>query len=224
MEWEEAPRMRLVIPPGVFRPRPDSHMLAGAVAELVSPGARVLDLCTGSGLLAVTAALAGGRATAVDLSRRAVATARLNARLNGVSVDARRGSLFGPVAGERFDLIVSNPPYIPAPPGSPTTRAARAWDAGSDGRALLDPLCAAAPVHLRPGGALLLVHSQLAGIEATQDACARAGLTCEVLRDQHGPLGAVGRERLEHLMATGVVGAEGETERTAVLLARAPAA
>jgi release factor glutamine methyltransferase len=216
--------MRFAVLPGVFRPRPDSRMLAGAVAELVSPGDRVLDLCTGSGLLAVTAALAGGRATAVDLSRRAVATARLNGRLNGVRVDARRGSLFGPVAGERFDLIVSNPPYIPAAPGAPTTRAARAWDAGSDGRALLDPLCAAAPAHLRPGGALLLVHSQLAGIEATQAACARGGLACEVLRDQHGPLGAIGRERLGHLVATGVIGGDGEAERTAVLLARAPAA
>ncbi|MDQ3409700.1 MAG: methyltransferase, partial [Actinomycetota bacterium] len=93
-----------------------------------------------------------------------------------------------------------------------------------DGRALLDPLCAGAPAHLRPGGALLLVHSQLAGIEATQAACARAGLACAVLHDQQGPLGAIGRERLEHLVAAGVIGGHGETERTAVLLARAPVA
>lgn len=214
--------MRLAVLPGVFRPRPDSRMLAAAVAELVRPGDRVLDLCTGSGLLAVTAALAGARATAVDVSRRAIATARLNGRLNGVRVDARRGSLFEPVAGERFNLIVSNPPYIPAEPGARTTRRARAWDAGPDGRTLLDPLCAAAPAHLRADGALLLVHSQLAGIEATQQACARAGLACSVLCDQYGPLGATGRARIDHLVARGVIGGVHEPERTAVLLARAP--
>ena len=52
--------------------------------------------------------------TAVDVSRRAVLTVRFNARLNGVRVGARRGDLLAAVPGERFDLIVSNPPYLPA--------------------------------------------------------------------------------------------------------------
>jgi ribosomal protein L11 methylase PrmA len=82
-------------------------MLARALrAERLPAGARVLDVCTGSGLLAVTAALGGAQATAVDLSRRAVLCADLNARLNGVRLRALRGDLFAPVRDERFDAIV----------------------------------------------------------------------------------------------------------------------
>jgi release factor glutamine methyltransferase len=146
--------VRLFTLPGVFRPRPDSWMLARAVrAERLPAGARVLDVCTGSGLLAVTAALEGARATAVDLSRRAVLCAALNARLNGVQVRALRGDLFAPVGGERFDAIVSNPPYLPAEDDEvPARGRRRAWDAGRDGRAILDRLCAEAPAHLDAGG------------------------------------------------------------------------
>jgi SAM-dependent methyltransferase len=87
------------------------------------PGARVLDVCTGSGVVALGAALGGAaEVTAVDVSRRAVLTVRLNAALNGVGVGALRGSLFAPVAGRRFDLISSNPPYLPtAGPDLPTS-------------------------------------------------------------------------------------------------------
>ena len=84
--------MRLVALPGVFRPISDTWLLADALdREPLPAGARVLDLCSGSGALAVRAALAGGReVTAVDVSRRAVAAIRLNAALNGVEVRARR--------------------------------------------------------------------------------------------------------------------------------------
>src|SRR3954468_11693866 len=170
--------MRIVTLPGVFRPRPDSWMLARHLCARVRPGASVLDLCTGSGAIAVGAARCGaGPVTAIDVSRRSVATVRINARLNGVRVRALRGDLFGPVAGERFDAIVSNPPYLPAedaelPAGGPE----RAWDAGTDGRVLLDRICAEAPAHLKPNGFLLLVHSSVCGLEPTVAALEHAGL------------------------------------------------
>ena len=102
--------------PGVFKPRSDSRMLADQIRrERLVAGARVLDVCTGSGVLAIAAARAGAsRVTAVDVSWRAVIAAWLNARLNGVRLRVRRGDLLEPVRGERFDLIVSNPPYIPS--------------------------------------------------------------------------------------------------------------
>src|SRR5215211_565792 len=136
--------MRLMTLPGVFRPRPDSWMLARRVADTVRPGMSVLDVCTGSGVLAVAAARAGaGAVTAVDVSRRAVATVRINARLNGVRVRALRGDLFAPVAGERFDVIVSNPPYLPSEDDQlPRHGPQRAWEGGTDGRLLLDRICA----------------------------------------------------------------------------------
>ena len=188
--------MRLVTLPGVFSPISDTWLLADALdREPLPPGARVLDLCSGSGALAVRAALGGRReVVAVDVSRRAVFTIRLNAALNGVRVDARRGDLFAAVAGERFDAIVSNPPYVPAATDAlPSRGRARAWDAGRDGRALLDRVCAGAARHLNPGGVVLLVHSSLLGYEPT--AVALGGLEVDIAVSARGPLGPLMRAR-----------------------------
>jgi release factor glutamine methyltransferase len=150
----------------------------------------VLDVCTGSGALAVSAALAAARSvTAVDVSRRALATVRLNARLNGVRVRTRRGRLLDAVPGETFDLIVSNPPYLPSPGALPTRGTARHTEAGPDGRTLLDRLIAQAPHHLAPGGALLVTHSSVNDEQRTLDRMRDAGLEPEVLERRRGPLG-----------------------------------
>src|SRR5947209_2987455 len=103
-----APTLRLRVLPGVFRPRSDARLLVETMVSARSAeGADVLDVFTGSGVLALSAARAGARSvTAVDVSRRAVATDRLNAALNGLRVDARRGDLFAPVGGRTFDRIV----------------------------------------------------------------------------------------------------------------------
>ncbi|HEY6398067.1 MAG TPA: HemK2/MTQ2 family protein methyltransferase, partial [Solirubrobacteraceae bacterium] len=151
---------------------------------------RVLDVCTGSGMLAVLAATrARSGVVAVDVSARAVLTTRINAKLNGVSVRALRGDLFEPVRGARFDLIVSNPPYLPAPRGSPRHGASRAWKAGPHGRAFIDRICAEAPGHLQPNGTLLLVHSSVCGEQQTLRALAERGLRTTVLTRRRGPLG-----------------------------------
>src|SRR3954471_16648987 len=170
--------MRIVTFPGVLRPPSDAALLGGVMARDGSGlrGREALDLCSGTGILGLTAARLGARATAIDLSRRAVLNARLNARLNRLELEALRGDLFAPVEGRRFDLIVSNPPYIPAPPGTVTNGAARAWDAGPDGRALLDRICDAAATHLRPGGRIPLAPPPpppSAGV-AGSSACPRA--------------------------------------------------
>ncbi|WP_420481579.1 methyltransferase [Actinopolymorpha pittospori] len=90
-------------------------MVAALGRERLPSGARVLDLCTGSGLLAVAAARAGAKeVTAVDISWRAVWTARTNARLRRLPVTVRRGDLGAPVLGERFDLVLANPGRGPA--------------------------------------------------------------------------------------------------------------
>jgi release factor glutamine methyltransferase len=191
--------VRLVTLPGVFRPISDTWLLADALdREALPVAARVLDLCSGSGALAVRAALGGPRreVTAVDVSRRAVLTIQLNAALNGVRVHARRGDLFDAVDGERFDAIVSNPPYVPAETDElPSRGPERAWDAGRDGSALLDRVCAGAPEHLRPGGVLLVVHSSLLGVDPTAEALAAAGLEVDVAANERGPLGPLMRAR-----------------------------
>ena len=197
--------MRIVVLPGVLRPPSDAALLGSVIARDAGElrGATVLDLCTGTGILGLTAARLGARATAVDVARRAVLNARLNARLNGLALEVLRGDLFDPVAGRRFDLIVSNPPYIPAPPGVAPRGAARAWDAGPDGREFLDRICDRAAAHLAPGGRVLLVHSDLADPAETERRLAAHGLRTGIAASHEGTLGPVARERLEYLRSIG---------------------
>ena len=188
--------VRLFAPPGVFKPLSDTWMLAERLREEPAlHGGHLLDLCCGSGALAVAGGLAGaGRVTAVDRSWQAVLATRANARLNGVGVRALCGHLFEPVAGERFDVIVSNPPYVPShdPPGD--SRAPRAaWDGGSDGRGLLDPLCDELAAHLAPGGVALLVQSSLIGEHQTLERLRATGLDAEVAERRRGELGPLMR-------------------------------
>jgi release factor glutamine methyltransferase len=212
--------VRLVTLPGVFRPISDTWLLADALDnEAPGPDARVLDLCSGSGALAVRAALGGAReVTAVDVSRRAVATIRLNAALNGVHVRALRGDLLTAVGGERFDAIVSNPPYVPAARDElPARGRGRAWDAGRDGRALLDRICAQAPGQLRPGGVLLVVHSSLLGYERTAELLSDAGLHVDLAAQQRGPLGPLMNGRRAYLRAQGML-APGQDEEDVLVV------
>ena len=213
--------LRIVVPPGVFRPRSDTWVLARLLAEHTPlPGATVLDVCTGSGAIAVAAAKGGARhVTAVDVSRRAVLTARLNARLNGARVRALRGDVFAPVQGERFDTIVSNPPYLPAADDElPTRGAARAWDAGRDGRALIDRIAEEAPPLVKPGGRLLLIQSSLTGTSATLARLEQAGFEdVEVVFRRRGPLGPLLTERAEELERRGLL-REGEREEELVAI------
>lgn len=214
--------MRLVVLPGVFRPHSDSWLLAKHVRDHLRPGASVVDLCTGSGLLAVTAAANGARdVAAVDVSRRAVLTARLNARLNGVKVDARRGDLLEPLAGRRFDLIVSNPPYVPADADAlPTRGPARAWDAGHDGRALLDRICADAPRQLRPGGVILLIHSDVCDASRTIELLTAASLDSEIVECTRGPLGPLLAQRADELRRKGLLATDADSEELVVIRGR----
>lgn len=213
--------MRLITVPGVFRPRSDSVLLAAIAAQRATPGSSALDPFTGSGILAVAAARAGARATAVDVSRRAVACAALNARLNGVRVRALRGDLFSPVAGQRFDLIVANPPYLPGESDGPVRGAARAWEGGPDGRALIDRLCDAAPSHLEAGGELLLIHSDVCGEQATVKRLEAGGLEVEVLERRRGPLGPLLQARAAKLEDRGLIDADSGEEELIVFSARA---
>jgi HemK-related putative methylase len=135
---EEIDGVPLVVLPEVFNPAVyrTGAMLARAVADWTPPeesrgeAIRVLDLGTGSGVGAVFAARRGFQAVAVDVNPQAVRCARINALLHRQEerIDVRQGDLFSPVAGERFDLVLFNPPFFRGKPASDLDRAWRGTD------------------------------------------------------------------------------------------------
>ncbi len=157
----------LRVTPDVLDPRPDTETLVDWALDLLSehpaPSPAVVDLGTGSGAiaLAIRHRCVAARVVAVDRSAAALAVARGNGERLGLAVDWRCGSWFAPLAGERFELMVSNPPYIRADdPHLPALRhePIEALVAGPDGLADLRLLVDGAPAHLHDGGWLLLEH------------------------------------------------------------------
>lgn len=150
----------------VLVPRADTETLvhwALDLAPVLPARARVADLGTGSGAiaLALRSRQPGWHITATDASAAALAVAQDNALRLGLPLELRQGSWLAPLAGERFDLLVSNPPYIAE--GDPHLPAlahepASALTAGPDGLDDIRWLVAQAPGHLQPGGWLLLEH------------------------------------------------------------------
>ena len=153
----------------VLDPRDDTETLVDWALDLLplataaAASATVLDLGTGSGAIALAVAQQRphARVTAVDASADALAVAGANAQRLGLPVAMRHGSWFAPVAGERFDLILSNPPYIAEGDAHLSALAhepRQALVSGADGLDDLRHIIAHAPAHLRAGGWLLLEH------------------------------------------------------------------
>ncbi|MFJ4923526.1 HemK2/MTQ2 family protein methyltransferase [Streptomyces sp. NPDC088725] len=207
--------------PGVYAPQADTRLLARALrAERIAAGSDVLDVGTGSGALAVLTARTGARVSATDISWRAVLTTRVNAARAGQRVRVRHGDLSMPWHGRTFDLVVSNPPYVPARRARPPLWGrTRAWDAGRDGRHVVDRICSRAPSLLRPHGVLLLVHSGLCGVDSTLRQLAEAGLMCAVTERAYVPFGPVLSQRLPWLRARGLIGAHEDREELVVIRA-----
>lgn len=132
-----------------------STTLAGL--QFTDEVASVLDLGTGCGIQALHARRFAARVVATDISERALDYARLNAELNGVDgIEFRLGDLFAPVAGERFERIVSNPPFV-ITPRRPDVPAYEYRDGGLEGDALVAAVVAGAADHLAPGGTAQLL-------------------------------------------------------------------
>jgi release factor glutamine methyltransferase len=221
--WNQGMLWRL---PGVYPPQADTWLLADVLRlQGLVAGHRVLDVCTGTGALAIAAACAGAASvTAVDLSSRAALTTWLNSRLQGLPVRVLRGDLFTCVAGELFDVVLANPPYVPAHGARlPRHRIGRSWDAGPDGRALLDRICSGVPGVLAEGGTLLLTQSAVADEGRTLEQLERAGLPAVVRARVVQPFGPVLRQRAALLEARGCIAPGQREEELVVIEARSAA-
>jgi Methyltransferase small domain len=131
--------------------------LSLAKAVVRTPVARALDLGVGSGIQSVHLAAHADEIVATDTNPRALALAAATARLNGMSWDLRHGSLFEPVAGERFDLIVSNPPFVVGAGAHDFLYR----DSGMTGDSLCQNIIEQIPDHLQPGGTAQIMANWL---------------------------------------------------------------
>jgi len=163
------------VSPAVLIPRPDTELIVELALERLAPGARLLDMGTGSGAIAVSVAHTrpDAQVTALDVSEEALAVARANAETNGARVRFLRSDWFAALAGESFDLIASNPPYIASGDAHLAQGDLRFEPSGAltdfaDGLSALRTIVQGAPAHLEQGGWLLLEHGydQAASVRA----------------------------------------------------------
>jgi release factor glutamine methyltransferase len=153
---EEVDGLQLVVLPDVFNPK---LLRSGAFlvsqlrrSDLLTGGARVLDLGSGSGACGLAAARRECQVIAVDINPSAVRCTRVNALLNDLDLDARQGDLFAPVERERFDVILFNPPYYRGVPRDDLDHAWRSPD-------VPERFAAELASHLTSDGCALVVHS-----------------------------------------------------------------
>ena len=188
------------VPDDVQPPKAGSRFFCRHLS--VRAGERVLEIGAGLGLAAVLAARAGAVVVATDVVPGAITAVRTNAALNGVQVDARLGDCYAPVAGERFDLVCTNPPQMPTPPGADRDDPQAAADnGGPDGWALLDRVIGGATEHLAPRGRLVFTIFDFLGLKTALAKVEAAGLVPSVLARETQSFPRIGYERLEHLRA-----------------------
>jgi release factor glutamine methyltransferase len=158
--------LRFRVTPEVLIPRPETELLVDVAREKLSGcAARILELGVGSGCIAVTLAkhLPQAAVTGVDVSPGALAVARANAAVHGVTLRLKNGDWFAGLGREQFDFIVSNPPYVAEgdphlAQGDLRFEPRGALASGPDGLGAIRRIVAEAPRHLNPGGWLFLEH------------------------------------------------------------------
>jgi release factor glutamine methyltransferase len=186
------------VPDGVQPPKAGSRFFCNNL--VAAAGERVLEIGGGIGLAAVLLARAGAHVVATDILPDAVEAIRANAALNAVSVDARLGDCYAPVAGERFDLVCANAPQMPTPPGSSRDDPDAAADNGGvDGWAMLDRVIDGAPAHLSPGGRLVFTIFAFLGVKAALAKLEARSLAPRVVAIERQRFPRIGYERLAYL-------------------------
>jgi release factor glutamine methyltransferase len=181
LEWVQG--VPILVTPSVFNPKiPRTGAFLAAqldAVSLVGEQAQVLDMGTGSGVCAVFAARRARRVVAVDINPAAVRCAGVNALLNHLEhrIEVRHGDLFAPVQGERFDLILFNPPFLRGTPRDDRERAWRSTD-------VAERFAAGVHEHLNPGGSVLVVLSTFGKAQVFLDEFRRRGFAISVLAQQ----------------------------------------
>ena len=164
----------------VYNPNDDSYLLLD-VTE-VKPGEKLLDMGSGSGLIAIHAARAGALVTAADINPHAVECTKRNAMRNDARIDVVQSDLFEDVDGI-FDVIVFNPPYLAVEETS-TAWIEKSWSGGEAGTEVSAAFLNEAWKHLAPGGRIYMILSSLSGLRSLLRA-AREHYRSTMIEEKH---------------------------------------
>jgi release factor glutamine methyltransferase len=163
----------------VYEPAEDTFLLAENLNVINSD--KILEIGTGTGIIAIIASKHADEVVAIDINRYAVECARENSKINQSNIDVRLGDLFDPVKDEKFDLILFNTPYLPTDDDEMIgDELEAAWDGGKDGRMVINRFIEKLPEHLNSGGRVQLVQSSLSNVEETTGRLMQLGFDVKI--------------------------------------------
>lgn len=163
----------------VYEPAEDTFLLADNL--MVKKSDKVLEIGTGTGIIAIIASKKARSVVAVDINRYAVECAQKNSEINHSNVDIRFGDLFDSVYDEKFDLILFNTPYLPTEDEELIEdELEAAWNGGKDGRFVINRFIEDLLDHINPGGCVQLVQSSLSNIEETNGKLTELGFEVSI--------------------------------------------
>jgi release factor glutamine methyltransferase len=153
--------------PNVYEPAEDTFILLENLR--VERSDRVLEIGTGTGIIAIKASMNSRMVVATDINPYAIECATENIIANkSFNIEIRKGNLFEPVKGEKFDLILFNTPYLPTDDKEKINDELNAaWDGGVDGRMLIDRFIEGLPHYFNQGGIVQMVQSSLSDVNMT---------------------------------------------------------
>ena len=169
----------------VYVPAEDSYLLADNL--LIKEGQSVLEIGTGSGIVAMYASKLTDEITVTDINFDACRLAEKNFRENGIeNIEILFGNMFEPVKNRKFDVILFNTPYLPTEDGEVLEDTINyAFDGGLNGRKVIDVFLNEVRNHLNKGGIVQLIQSSLSGNEETLDMLDKSGFIAEIAASEH---------------------------------------
>ena len=169
----------------VYVPAEDSYLLADSLE--ISEGQSVLEIGTGSGIVAMYASRLTDNITVTDINFDACELARKNFEENGIEgIEILFGNLFEPVGNRKFDVILFNTPYLPTEDGDVIDDTLNyAFDGGLNGRKVIDMFLDEVENHLNDGGIVQMIQSSLSGNEETLDRFDEMGFISEIKASEH---------------------------------------
>ncbi|OWT32950.1 methyltransferase [Methanobrevibacter sp. 87.7] len=169
----------------VYEPAEDTFLLAENLQ--INPEDSVLEIGTGSGLVAIYAREKSDKITVSDININALEIAEENFKNNGINdIEIKFGNLYEPFENRKFDVILFNTPYLPTEKEDIIdTDLNYAFDGGVDGRKVIDPFLYGLKNHLNKHGKVQMIQSSLSNIEKTFEILESEGFICEITKKEH---------------------------------------